>query len=97
MRITNKHIKIAKSISIFLLIAAVLFYFIFSYINYSFYQSNPVQYESNYEKMDKASQIMADSMKTVGEFEYNTFGPKTTGNGSYDIFEDVSSGHKKGN
>ena len=90
----TKLLATVKKCSILLVVAAVLLFLGLSSKLFSFSESNPVQYEYNYNRLSVPGKGVATSMKKTGEVESKVLGPQRgSGKGGSKFFDEVERVH----
>ena len=93
----NKLVQTVKSISILLVIAAVLTFLGLSSKIFHFSEEQPVLYEMNYNRLSTPSKGVATSMRKTGEVQSKVLGPRRgTGHGGSKFFDEVEKVHGNG-
>ena len=92
-----KIVQTVKSVSILLVIAAVLTFLGLSSKIFHFSEANPVMYEINYNRLSAPGKGVATSMKKTGEVQSKVLGPQRgNGKGGSKFFDEVEKVHGNG-
>ena len=92
----SKIVQKVKGIAIFLVVVAVLSFFIGSGKISHFSETNPVRYEMNYNRLSNTGKTVATSMKKTSEVQARLLGPtRGNGNGGSKFFDEVSRRNRK--
>ncbi|MBR1536792.1 MAG: hypothetical protein IJ630_07630 [Treponema sp.] len=90
----KKIVQTVKSISILLVIGAVLTFLGLSSKIFHFSENNPVMYEMNYNRLSIPGKGVATSMKKTGEVQSKVLGAKRgNGRGGSKFFDEVEKVH----
>lgn len=89
-----KIVQKVKGIAIFLVVVAVLSFFIGSGKISHFSETNPVMYQMNYNRLSNTGKTVASSMKKTCEVQARLLGPtRGNGNGGSKFFDEVGRKH----